>query len=78
MLLSLADSLIPLHEEQLIIVVYVGEVADAHLFQLLLDLSHLYLAVLVLALFTHLPEDVKGVEVLLFVALLLLAELAEK
>jgi hypothetical protein len=63
--LGLPYRMVPAEEELLVVLIDISEVADTHALQLLLDLPHLRLAVLVLTLRTHHPKHVQGVEVLL-------------
>ena len=54
----LSNCIVPLEEELFVIVVDVGEVADAHPLQFFLYLTHLCLAVFIFALWSHFPEDI--------------------
>lgn len=57
-LFGVMDCLVPLDEEQLIVLVDVSKVADPHSLELLLDLAHVAIAVFVFAVSVQGTEDV--------------------
>lgn len=75
---ALMDCLIPLDEEHLIVLVYISEVTYSHSLELLLDLAHIAITVLIRAVWVQGPEDVHCVEVLTLLAFCLLAAFREE